>query len=204
MQNKIAVAAVAIVAGSAIADIARVGEFESLSFESFDTERWVFESGPHSIMNGIGEVFATPTGWIHTTSAWTYVDHGSTKAYSGSGMLGNTRNGIGYTFGEVQSSFGGFFATISSTDDGVAKFFLNGALVAQDVVHASVGGAWSWNGWSVEGGFDRVEITSNYNNGLGGFLMHDEIRVSQGVVPAPGALAMLGLGGMFVARRRGA
>jgi len=204
-QNAAIATTVMILAGTAQADVARVAEFDSLQFEGFDSERWVFERETQEVFGGLGEVFASDNGWIHTTTSWGLSSgdwSGRTSAYDGS-MLGNTRGSINYRFNEAQTNFGGFFATISDVDDGIIKFFGEGdALVGQSTVNAAVGGEWSWNGWAIAQGFTRVEVTANYNDGAGGFLMHDSIRISSAAIPAPGALALIITGGLITTRRR--
>ncbi len=193
--------AIGAISAGAMADITSIGEFSSLSFEGFDDERWVFETNAQDIMGGIGQVFAEDSGWIHTTNSWILSGQYSTNAYDGS-MLGNTRGGISYTFGTSQYAFGGFFATISDTADGVIRFYSGDTMLGESTVSARVGGEWTWSGWSVADGFDRIEVVSNYNDGAGGFLMHDSVRVSNQAIPAPGAIACFGIVGIAMARRR--
>ncbi len=204
-QNAAIATAVMIMAGTAYADVARVGEFDSLQFEGFDNEQWTFESETKLVFGGIGEVFASDSGWIHTTGSWGLSSgdwSGRTTAYDGS-MLGNTRGSIIYRFDQTQHTFGGFFATIADVADGTVKFFgSDDALVGESTLAAAVGGEWSWNGWALQEGFNRVEVTANYNDGAGGFLMHDSVRVISAAIPAPGALAMLLTGGLITTRRR--
>jgi len=200
----IATAAI-IMAGTAHADVTQIGEFDSLQFEGFDDERWVFERDTKEVFGGIGEVFATGNGWIHTTGSWGFSSgdwRGSTRAYDGN-MLGNTRGSINYRFDQTQHSFGGFFATIADVEGGIVKFYgSDDSLVGQSTLAAAVGGEWSWNGWALQDGFNRVEVTGNYKDGAGGFLMHDSMRVSNTTIPAPGALALIITGGLITTRRR--
>jgi len=183
--------------------VERVGPFDSLTIEGFDGGGWSFETDPRDIMGGIAQVApGDGAGWTHITNRWGL--HGAFEAstYSGSGMLGNTTGSIVYTFDSAFTRFGGYFATIATTPDATASFFRGGALVARGALEAPVGAEWTWNGWSVSGGFTRVEINPNHNEGRGGFLMHDAVRVDSAPVPSPGALALLGLSGMLVIGRR--
>jgi hypothetical protein len=203
--QKAAIAGIVVVmAGAANADVARIGEFDSLQFEGFDNERWVFERDAQEVFGGLGEVVGKDS-WIHTTGSWGLSNgdwRGSTRAYDGN-MLGNTRGSIVYNFNEAQHSFGGFFATIADVADGSIKFFdSDDELVGQSTIAAAVGGEWSWNGWALEEGFTKIEVTSNYNNGAGGFLMQDSLRLSTATIPAPGAIALLLTGGLMSKRRR--
>jgi len=194
--------AAVLTAGAAHAGVARVAPFESLRFESFDSGRWTFETEPQPVFGGLGTVLASKGRWTHITTKWSYAGHHAAEAFDGKQMLGSTGGSIVYAFDTAYTHFGGYFATISDAPGGTAAFYgADGALVAQSELSAVVGGDWFWNGWAVGEGFTRVEITSNHDDGAGGFLMHDAIRLSDTAVPGPGALALLGLSGLLVIRR---
>ena len=194
---------IASVGSAAVADIVRVDEFSSLQFEGFqDLDMRTFERDPVSIFDGMAEMVNSGNSWLHTTGSWGLRSgdwSGQARAYEGGRMLGTTRGAIEYRFDESQRSFGGFFATIGDTADGTIRFYDGDELVGQDILRASVGGQWSWNGWASPEEFDRVAIESNYNNG--GFLMHDAVRVLATAVPTQGTAAIFTLG-LFVATRR--
>jgi len=204
IMQKIAIAIIAVSGCVANADIAQVGEFSSLQFEGFNDIHATFDRNPIPVFDGMGEVFNNGGSWLHTTGSWGLYSkgwHGSTRAFEGSRMLGNTRGAIEYRFNEDQKSFGGMFATIANTPDATIKFFNGDALVGTDILHAAVGGQWSWNGWSSDLAFNRVSIQANSGRN-GGFLMHDAIRVLGTQVPTPGTAALFAMGLAVAVRRR--
>lgn len=199
MKYAASIIAIATVTSIASADIARIGEFESSLFEGFqDLSMGTFESSPVSVFDGLAEIRNTGGSYLHTTGAWSYENR--TPAFEGNKLLGNTRGGIEYSFSMDLHAFGGFFATIADVADGQISFFDGETLVGSDTVNATIGGEWSWNGWESDAAFDRVVVTSNYGES-GGFIMHDAMR-GTATIPAPGALALLGLGGLTVGSRR--
>ena len=197
----IAIAAMtaATITTTANADIITIDEFESFQIEGFENMPGGFVRDAVTIFDGMGEVSANNNGWIHRTSGWGF--NSTVRAYEDSYFMGSGSGSVTYQFNEAQKSFGGFFATNSDKADGSIKFFDDqNQLLAQSTVKADLGGAWSWNGWSLDTGFSSVEVSGNYSNG--GFLMMDSIRVGPATIPAPGAIALLLTGGLVISRRR--
>jgi len=182
---------------TANADIITIDEFESLQMEGFEDMPGGFVRENVSIFDGMGEVFATNGGWIHATSGWGFFS--TVRKYEGDKFMGSG-SGVTYRFNETQNSFGGFFATNTDVADGTIKFFDNDKLVAQSNINALLGGDWSWNGWTIDQGFTRIEVEGNRNGG--GYLMMDSMRIAANTIPAPGALALLLTGGLVISRRR--
>lgn len=201
MHKAIIVSIIAATGFAAHADIVRVDEFESNQFEGFENlNMGVFERNPVEAFGGMATLFNTNNSFLHTTGSWSYSNHYRSGAYEGSRMLGTTRGGVEYRFNTAQKSFGGFFSTIDSVADGQIRFYDGDDLVGSDVLRASVGGDWSWNGWSSEINFDRVVVESNSSRK--GFLMQDAVRILTTQVPAPGSLAILATGALVATRRR--
>ncbi|PCI11454.1 hypothetical protein COB72_00595 [bacterium] len=204
-MHKIAIAIIAASGFVASADIVRVDEFNSLQFEGFnDLDMGTFDRSPVSIFDGMGEALNTAGSFLHATSNWALYSgdwSGRTAAYEGGKMLGTSRGGIEYRFSEAQKSFGGYFSTIADVADAEIKFYNGDDLVGSDNLIASVGGDWSWNGWSSNAEFDRITVDSNYGS-YGGFLMHDAVRVLNTEVPTQGSLAIIGMGVLVAGRRR--
>ena len=199
-MHKVAFVIIAASSFAANADIVRVDEFDSLQFEGFNNlDMGTFERNPVSVFGGMAEVMNTNNSWLHTTGGWSFKNQ--VRAYEGSRLLGNSSGGIEYQFGAAQKSFGGFFATIADTPDGKIKFYNGQELVGSDIVNASVGDGWAWNGWTSEYEFDRVVVDSNYGS-RGGFLLQDAMRVMTTQVPTPGSLAIIGTGLLVAGRRR--
>lgn len=192
----------AAIAGSAVsfasADIVRVSEFDSLLIEGFQgLNMSTFEMNPVETFGGMGTVFNTDGSWVHTTGSWGYKSQ--VRAFEGARLLGTSSGGVGYSFAAAQKSFGGFFSSISDTLDGEIRFYSGDLLVGTDSVIATNNSSWTWNGWSSNTAFDRVEIRSS--DSAAGFLMHDAVRVLSTQVPTPGGGALL-MGGLLVLARR--
>ncbi len=180
------------------ADIVRVGEFQSLQFEGFESTSAYLEYGAVDVFDGLGSVFNTGDSWVHTADSDLYI---MTHApYEGIKQFGAMDGGIAYVFSTGQRSFGGYFSSVSNTADGEVSMYDGETLVGRDTLSAAASGAWTWNGWSSNVEFDRVEVRSNY--GTGGYLLHDAVRVLTVEIPAPGGGALLMGGMLLLARRR--
>ena len=198
-SNIMAAAGIAAISAAASADITRVDEFSSLSIEGFqDLTMSTFESGSVDVFGGLGTVLSASDAWVHTTGAWVYEQR--VQAYEGDLMLGSSHGGIKYQFDVAQRSFGGYFASISDTADGMISFYSNGSLVGVDSLVAPTDTSWAWNGWSSDTAFDSVVISSNHSRG--GFIMHDSVRVMFAEVPTPGTGGLLFGSMLVIARRR--
>lgn len=181
------------------ADIVRVSEFDSEQTEGFQNLNFgKFEHGDVAAFDNMGTVFNTSASWVHSTGSWSFKQR--VTAYEGEAMLGTASGGIGYRFHTQQQSFGGFFASISDEADGEIRFYLGEELIGSDSLVARTDSSWSWNGWSSDRAFNRVEVSSNHSNR--GFLVHDAVRVLTTEVPAPGGSALLLGGVLMIARRR--
>lgn len=195
------IAAVAVICSgsTANADLVRVSEFDSPEMEGFQgLSMGTFESGSVDVFGGLGSMFNTGNSWLHTTGAWSYEQRAA--AYEGDRLMGTSSGGVRYEFNIAQQSFGGFFTSISSAQDGEIQFYSGEMLVGTDTLIAPADSSWAWNGWSSNQSFDRVEIRSNHANA--GFLMHDAVRVLTAEIPAPGGGALLMGGMLMLARRR--
>jgi len=199
MHKTLIISIIAAAGFSAQADIVQVEEFDSLQFEGFNSlDMGTFERNPVEIFGGMGTLLNTNNSFLHTTGGWSYKNQ--SRAYEGSRLLGTSSGGVEYQFNIAQRSFGGFFSTIDEIADGSVKFYNGNDLVGNEILNATAGGEWAWNGWSSESDFDRVVVESNSTNK--GFLMHDAIRVLSTQVPAPGSLAIIAIGGLVATRRR--
>ncbi len=195
---------VACIAGAAsvsIADIVRVDEFSSSSYEGFEQlSIGNYERGSVETFGGMATLFdLSPEGYLHTTGVWSYNGMTPVRAIEGARMLGSNY-GIGYDFDTAQHSFGGYFASITGEAGGQIRFYQGDALLGSEAIVAPIGNEWAWNGWSSDEAFDRVEIESNYISR--GYLMHDAVRVLSMVVPSPGGSALAFGGLLVIARRR--
>ncbi len=198
-RTAIAYITLASTAFMAHADIVHVSEFESAQTEGFENLNFgKFERGDVAAYDDMGTVFNTSGSWVHSTGSWSFKQR--VTAYEGEAMLGTASGVIGYRFQTQQQSFGGFFASISKEADGEIRFYSGEELIGSDSLVARTDSSWSWNGWSSDRAFNRVEVSSNHQNR--GFLIHDAVRVLTTEVPAPGGSVLLLGGVLMIARRR--
>lgn len=200
MQHHTSIITAAIIAATgtvASADIVRVDEFNSIQFEGFENTSAYLEYGEVSVFSGAGQASNTNGSWVHTAGSDLYRFHFS--PFEGNKQFGALEGGIQYSFVDAQKSFGGYFANLSEVDDGQVRFYNGQTLIGSDTLSAPSSREWTWNGWSSDVEFDRVEIESNAVTM--GYLLHDAIRILSTQTPAPGGAA-LAFGGLLVIARR--
>ncbi len=185
-------------AGLAGASIMSVGPFSGDYSEGFESQPQYQFLSHYDVFGGAGDVYAIGGGQgLHVTTGWgfyyTIFPHGGDWFMGGAGV--NAK----WVFDVPAKQFGGYFGTNANTPDAMAYFYdENGNLMGSSSVSAPLG-AWSWNGWMTDGaGIKTVEILAN--NTFGGFIMHDDMEYM--MIPAPGALTLLALGGLALRRRR--
>ena len=200
MQHHTSIMMSAIIAATgsiASADIVRVDEFNSIQIEGFENTSAYLEYGAVSIFEGAGQVSNANGSWVHTAGSDLYYFQFS--PYEGSKQFGAMEGAIQYSFAEAQISFGGFFANLSDVEDGQVRFYNGQTLIGSDTLIAPTSREWTWNGWSSDVEFDRVEIQSNMVSM--GYMLHDAVRILSTQTPAPGGAA-LAFGGLLVIARR--
>lgn len=87
--------------------------------------------------------------------------------------------GVGqWLFDEPLTGFGAWWENNGGADDATVQFFdAEGVLL--DTVIASVPAdaqAWTWNGWTSESPFTRIEVTGN--GVLNGFLWYEDVQIT--------------------------
>lgn len=185
------------VAGMASAGIMNVGPFTGDLQEGWESGQADGQFLPTIQAFGGFATVNTPNGGngLHTTSGWN-----SLQPRSGVRLFGTIANGAEFVFDDPISKFGGYFSSIFSTTGGVATVYNqnNQQIAAVNISMAM--NTWTWNGWMATDGdlIGRVVIQNNENGGA--FIMTDDMEV--GFIPAPGALALLGLAGLASRRRR--
>ena len=185
-----------------------VGHFTETweGFLNYQQDPDFYLDNPTAIMGGIGSI---ANAWmvVYEPGAGATFGLGS----SGSAQVSDGTKGMGVnnpnqtvviTFELPIFSFGAYWG--AATDAGfpnpntvdVAFYDFNGGLidaVAFQYSHSDSGdGGLDWHGWSSTTAIGRVEFSSD-------FLVIDGLQV---LVPAPGAVALLGLGGLLGFRRR--
>lgn len=179
--------------------------FNATAYESFDTLE-SSRSQPMSIFDGAATVDADSGSLIHTTS-WMFYGRGHTMPNSGSHFIGAPSAPITYEFSKPIFGFAGFFSTNSDIPGGTIEFFdAMGALIDSAPLDVPAddneGGTtrWAFNTFTSSAPVSSVRVLGNYSGG--GFVMHDDIRISTQPIPSPGATAALVLAGSVIIRRR--
>lgn len=122
-------------------------------------------------------------------------------AYDGT-FMGLTPTGwTNFEFDTPVSRFGGYFGHLTVADPlGSISFYDDeGGLIetqSLDVVYNE----WNWFGWESDEPIKRIEINTGPNPGMVG--VYDNLQIAYASTPAPGAFALLGLGGLVSRRRR--
>lgn len=165
------------------------GTFQE-GFESFPFGQFVVQL---DVFGGEAVVRTTDgSANVHVTGCWSFF--GQVCAHSGQKFMGSANPPVEWVFDTPASMFGGYFATNSGTDDGIANFYdENDNLIAGGLVVSApqATNAWVWNGWETTGpGIKRVEIIGNAQWG-GGFIMHDDMELTAGDPPVPGACCLV-------------
>lgn len=140
-----------------------------------------------------------------TNSGDTSLFNGSTIAsnwiYNGTGNTGPSWTAV---FGSIQN-LAGFLVETNSGDDVTIEAFLGASSLGSVNFPNPNGPTVDFVGIGDLGGFDRITVTTATN--ANGFFAMDNFRFeggSNGQVPEPGTLALLGLGlaGALISRRR--
>ncbi|NUQ53585.1 MAG: hypothetical protein HUU19_12920 [Phycisphaerales bacterium] len=181
---------------AAHAAIVSMGPFAGAYSEGFEGRSFYWTSGTTPVFGGAGTMHERNMGTLILTGSWSF--RTVVRPYEGRIIMGSPGGWMEYNFNQDMSQFGGYFATNSGTPDGRAEFYKQGALVGSQTLAAPASGAWTWNGWRSDTGFDTVHIIGNYTSG--GFIMQDALQASP--LPAPGAAALVGCGVVAVVRRR--
>ncbi len=186
-------------AAHANAQVVPIGEFTGDHSEGFELLPFGFFTS-HPVFDNTG-VVRTIDGseTLIITSSWSFM--GVVFPHSGSRFMGSASALPEWVFDVPALQFGGFFTTNSGTSDAVAFFYDEfDNLLASLPVTAPANNSWVWNGWETQGvGIKRVVI-DGLNPWGGGFIMHDDMQYT--AIPAPSALALVGLAGLIAQQRR--
>lgn len=183
-------------AAPAQAAIVSMSPFAGAYSEGFEGRSFYWTSGTTPVFGGAGTMHERNNGTLILTGSWSF--RTIVRPYEGRIIMGSPGGWMEYNFNQDMGKFGGYFATNSGTPDGHVEFYKHGSLVGSQALSAPASGAWTWNGWRSDTGFDAVRIVGNY--GGGGFIMQDGLQASP--LPAPGALGLVGCGTLAVIRRR--
>jgi MYXO-CTERM domain-containing protein len=212
MKNLFVTAAVAAaLTGSAMADIEASSGWEDTSSPAilgsfgnlFD---WGYESGDvysgsHSLYMIEDPVSGTPQGYVAWVTGLSAGDTVTATMWMKGASNGVDNDGKGRLWGHY------------SSDDDITTYF-GSASGSGD--YAGEGGIWTQasHTWTIADGQTALVIEARmYSYGENNFLLGDDLVVSTnndgamitvaGVIPAPGAIALLGVAGLASRRRRG-
>lgn len=181
---------------TARAAIVPMSPFAGAYSEGFEGRSFYWTSGTTPVFGGAGTMHERNNGTLILTGSWSF--RTVVRPYEGRIIMGSPGGWMEYNFNQDMSKFGGYFATNSGTPDGRVEFYKQGSLVGSQTLAAPASGAWTWNGWRSDTGFDSVRVIGNYWGG--GFIMQDGLQASP--LPAPGASALVACGLLAVVRRR--
>jgi hypothetical protein len=185
-------------AGMASASIVSIGEFTGDYQEGFETQPR-FQFLPHyDVFGGMGDVNQVGGGQgLHITTGWAFFQ--TIFPHGGDVFMGGAGVNAEWVFDVPAKRFGGYFGTNADVPDAMAYFYDEAGNLIDSLAVGAPLGSWKWNGWETTGaGIKRVEIIAN--NQYNGFIMHDDMEYT--MIPAPGGLALLGLGSLALRRRR--
>jgi len=180
------------------ADIVAIDPFAGSANDTFDQYNNVMALQTLDVFGGLGTISnLTEDGAIKVE--WSSSFGGDLVTPISGMMMGQL--GIGqWDFNTPIIRFGGWWENNSGVDDATVEFYdidqkLIGVMNADVKVAAQ---QWQWNGWQSDVPISSIVVTGN--GIINGFLWYENIQID--LVPTPGALAMIGIAGVFVPRRR--
>ncbi|QOJ01651.1 MAG: hypothetical protein HRU70_14640 [Phycisphaeraceae bacterium] len=226
MRNVLSVLVVASLAGAANADL-----LAGWSFENYVPGPVTGQNqGPIAADSGIFAAGAEARGF-HAATATTWsnpVGNGSSRSFSSNtwttGDYYQVRfSTVGYTdividWQQTRSATGPQFFNLVASTDGGTTFFSLLSNYSVEVNGAVGGGSWSSTpanfrtgyGFNVAGTAALANqadvivrmVANSQAGGTGGTGRIDDVNINGTLIPTPGSLALLGLGGLVAARRR--
>ncbi len=184
------VSALAVLAGTASAQIVPTGPFVGQQSDGFETQL------AHQFTTCIvGRVFnntadlcdptSPPSQGMHITTGWGFFC--TIFPNSGSKLCASAGGPAIYTFDQPATRFGGMFGTNSGTADATMEFRdVGGNLITSLTASVPATCTWGWQGWQVIGGpaIKSVKIIGLNGFNGGGFIDMDDMQVDYGT-PCP-------------------
>lgn len=201
VQRVAFLAAAALVAGAAHADVTPIGEFTGEFWENFeDIAPPGGYGGAMNIFGGAGTVADTLANTVVIATSVASADTNWENVYPYNGFLmGLTPTGwTRFTFNTPVMQFGGYFGSAAIQSGGTVTFRDEEGTVLTTLPISIPEMEWNWHGWQSDVPIGSVEIHSSASPGLP--LVFDDLQAS--VVPAPGSLALLAFAGVAASRRR--
>ena len=198
-SSAVAIAAICLAMNStAQADIVAIDPFTGTANDTFDQYNNVMALQTLEVFGELGTISnLTEDGAIKVE--WSSSFNGDLVSPISGMMMGQL--GIAqWDFNTPIIRFGGWWENNSGADDAIVEFFdidqnLIGVMNAAVDVDAQ---QWQWNGWQSDTPISSIVVTGH--GIINGFLWYENIQID--LVPTPGALALIGIAGVFVPRRR--
>lgn len=185
----------------AVASVSTTGEFTGDASENFENIAAPGGlPGPVAIFGGAGTVNdpLANTLVIATTVSSSDTDHENFFPHGGF-LMGLVPTGtVLFEFDQPVSQFGGFFGSAALQSGGFAVFRDESGQVIDTLDFSLTAMEWGWHGWQSEVGISSIEIMGS-DLSTAPFVF-DDLQMT--LIPAPGAVAVLALGGLFARRRR--
>ncbi len=200
IRASLTVAAAFAAAGTAHATITSTGPFSGDAFETFEAIASPgFVNGPIDIFGGQGQGYDTfANGTMIALNLFSFVSNTEVLPYNGNLMGGSVTGVYTFEFETLVSDFGGYFNTADEIGPTSVEFYDAGDNLIESVSASFPLGSWNWHGWHSDDGFAKVIVKGSPAPNFP--ITFDDLQVT--FVPAPGAAALLALGGIAGVRRR--
>ena len=193
-----AFAVLVLSAGIAAAGVTPIGPFTGYMSETFEHNLGNGTYPEVPLFDGSAVLDDTLSGIAVITNWWNGTG-GQLLPYEGT-LFGGTPTGSQIiTFGTPALDFGGFIGTVSDTAGATVVFRDPLGNLIDQVTADITPVTWKWIGWSSDTPIGSIQITGNGPMGNRP-VQFDNLEVN--FVPEPASLALLGLGGLALLRRR--
>jgi len=200
MNKLIATAFIAGLASHAAAGITTIDPFFGDAFETFELigpPGSVFGDVP--IFNGKATITDELANQVIAAANLTsFLTDETIFAYNGNFMGGFPTGWAVINFNQGATDFGGYFGTADILSGGNISFFDENNQLIETLSLDIPLNEWTWYGYSSDEAFHSVVIHGGSNPSSP--IVLDDLQVN--FVPAPGALALLGIAGITSTRRR--
>ncbi len=201
MRNwNVAVGAMGVVAaaGMALAGVSPTAEFNGTASDGFEAIAPPGGySGPLPIFSGAATMNDTITNFNVIALSWSG-PAGQVLPFNGNLMGGTIVGSSMFTFSTPVTAFGGYMTTVGTLSGGSVVFRDVGGGVIDTLSLSVTPLEWNWQGWTSTTPVGSIEVIGANVPGIS--LQFDDLQAN--FVPAPGAAAVMVLGGLALSRRR--